>query len=417
MKILLCHNYYQQAGGEDQVFADEANLLNSRGHEVVRYSVHNDAIDEMNRVAVAAKAIWNRDSYYKITELLHRERPDIVHFTNTFPLISPAAYYAVKKQGIPVVQSLHNYRLLCPGGTFYRDQKPCEDCLGKIIPLPAILHGCYRSNRLVTGAVATMTTIHRAVGTWHKLVDRYIALSHFSAAKFVAGGLPADKIVVKPNFISPDPGVGNGRGNYALFVGRLVVEKGIETMLDAWDRVGSRLPLKIIGDGPLTARVQESAALNKHIEWLGRKPGPEVMQALRDATCLVMPSEWYECCPKTLIETLAVGTPAVVSRLGAMAEMIQHEVTGLHFEPRNADDLAAQIKRLAQDSEMRGRMSFAARQRYEEFYTADENYEMLLEIYQQARAACGASPLPNHSHTRRPLSTSAVVGSAPRVSP
>ncbi len=186
-----------------------------------------------------------------------------------------------------------------------------------------------------------MTTTHRLLGTWHKTVDRFVALSQFSAEKFIAGGLPAEKIAVKPNFISPDPGPGTGSGQYALFVGRLAPEKGIETLLAAWSELENVLPLKIVGDGPLEPLVRQHAANSGNIEYLGRKPRDEVLGLLGEATCLVMPSEWYECCPKTLIESLAVGTPAIVSRLGAMAEMIEHEVTGLHFEPGCASDLAS----------------------------------------------------------------------------
>jgi glycosyltransferase involved in cell wall biosynthesis len=382
MKILLCHNYYQQPGGEDQVFADEANLLESRGHEIVRFTMHNDDINEMNPLSVAAKTLWNRGSHRELSSLVRRERPDVVHFTNTFPLISPSAYYGVKRQGIPVVQSLHNYRLLCPVSTFQRDQQVCEDCLGKMIPWPALLHGCYRSSRLATGAIVAMTALHRAMRTWQRMVDRFVALSHFSAAKFVEGGLPADKIVVKPNFMSTDPGVGLGYGGFALFVGRLSAEKGIETLLKAWEQVES-LPLKILGDGPLASLVEQHAAKNPRVQWLGRRPSAEVLDHLKSATCLVMPSEWYECCPKTLIETLAAGTPAVVTKLGAMAEMIEHESTGLHFERRNATDLARQVNRLASDPELTARMRRSARQRFEDAYTADFNYEQLIGIYEQ----------------------------------
>jgi glycosyltransferase involved in cell wall biosynthesis len=257
------------------------------------------------------------------------------------------------------------------------------------------MHGCYRSSRLATGVVAAMTTAHRLLGTWLNTVDRFVALSHFSARKFVEGGLPANKITVKPNFLSPDPGVGDGAGRYALFVGRLAPEKGIATLLQAWDRLSETLPLKILGDGPLAPLVQEHAAKNNGIEWLGRQTGPEVLRHLQAAACLVMPSEWYECCPKTLIESLAVGTPAVVSRLGAMAEMIDHERTGLHFEPRNANDLAVQVKRIVADAPNTAAMREQARAEFEHKYTAAANYEQLMNIYAsvvQTQAALASQP-------------------------
>lgn len=381
MKVLLCHNYYQQAGGEDQVFADEAALLAAHGHDVIRHSVHNDDINHMGRFSIAAKTLWNRASYREIETLLKRERPDVVHFTNTFPLISPAAYYAAKNAGVPVVQSLHNYRLLCPAGTFYRNGQVCEDCLTKAVPWPAVQHGCYRSNRPASAVVTAMVAFHRLLKTWHNCVDHYVALSHFSAGKFVAGGLPTNKITVKPNFISPDPGAGAGDGGYALFIGRLAEEKGIATLLDAWDTLSEVLPLRILGDGPLVKLVQERTKDNPCVTWLGRRNSDEVLHQLSRATCLVMPSAWYECCPKTLIETLAVGTPAIVSRLGAMAEMIDHERTGLHFTPRGSGDLASQVTRLLADSRLANTMRAAARQKYEEKYTASANYALLMDIY------------------------------------
>jgi glycosyltransferase involved in cell wall biosynthesis len=394
MKVLLCHNYYQQAGGEDQVFADEGNLLESRGHEVVRFTMHNDDINAMTGLAVASKTLWNRDSHRQLSSLVREERPDVVHFTNTFPLISPSAYYAVKKHSVPVIQSLHNYRLLCPVSIFQRDQKVCEDCLGKMIPWPALLHGCYRSSRLATGAIVAMTAMHRAMRTWHRMVDSFVALSHFSATKFVEGGLPI------------------GDGGFALFVGRLSLEKGIETLLAAWEKVTGSLPLKILGDGPLASLVEQHTAKNPRVQWLGRKPSAEVIEHLKSATCLVMPSEWYECCPKTLIETLAVGTPAVVTKLGAMAEMIEHESTGLHFERRNATDLARQVNRLASDSELSARMRRNARQRFEDKYTADCNYDQLIGIYEQVCQKRTSSQRAVNNVADKTLITSAT---APRV--
>jgi len=384
MRLLLCHNYYQQAGGEDQVFADEAQLLKSHGHDVIKYSVHNDAIDDMNHWDVALRTLWNQTSYREIRGLMRRERPDLVHFTNTFPLISPAAYYAARSEVVPVVQSLHNFRMLCSAGTFFRDQRPCEDCLGRAVPWPALLHGCYRSSRLATGVVTTLTIMQRLLRTWQNSVDRYIALSHFSAKKFVAGGVPAEKIAVKRNFISPDPGPRNGMGKYAIFVGRLAPEKGLDTLLEAWDQLNDVMPLKILGSGPLGTMVRERAAHKRAIEVLGRQTIDEVVRYVGNATCLVLPSGWYENCPKTILEAFAVGTPVVASRLGAQAEMVDHERTGLLFEPRSGSDLATQIRRLASDVSLCKRMRTDARREYEDHYTEETNYRQLMDIYRQA---------------------------------
>ena len=198
MKILACHNHYQQPGGEDQVFADETWLLESDGHDVIRFTTHNDRIDRMGRLAVAGKTLWNRTSYADVRNLIRRERPDVMHCPNVFPLLSPAIYYAARAEGLPVVQSLHNYRIYCAAGTSLRNGKVCEDCLGKTVAWPGVLHGCYRNNRAATAVVATMQGVHRAIGTWTKTVDLYIALCEFARGKLIEAGLPAEKIVVKP---------------------------------------------------------------------------------------------------------------------------------------------------------------------------------------------------------------------------
>src|SRR5262249_37589860 len=231
MKVLLCHNYYQQPGGEDQSFAAEADLLEAHGHDVVRFTVHNDAIDQMSRWEVARKTVWNRQTYTQLRELIRREKPSIMHCTNTFPLISPAAYYAARAEGVRVVQALRNYRLLCPNGLFLRNGRICEDCLGKAVPWPGVLHRCYRHNRSASSVVAGMLGVHRWLKTWTRTVSRYFTLTEFARRKFIAGGLPGDRITVKPNFVHPDPGMGTGRGGYVVFAGRLSPEKGVETLL------------------------------------------------------------------------------------------------------------------------------------------------------------------------------------------
>src|ERR1700733_6841799 len=260
MNVLLVHNFYQQPGGEDQVFADEGKLLEQHGHSVSHFTMHNDAVEGMGKFALARKTIWNKDSQQSLRQAIRNARAEVVHFHNTFPLISPAAYYTAHEEECGVVQTLHNYRLLCPGATMYRDGKVCEECMGKLGPWPGVLHGCYRNNRLATAAVAAMITFHRKRGTWQNQVDVYIALTQFGRGKFIAGGLPGEKIVVKPNFVDPDPQPGSGDGGFALFVGRLTEEKGIATLLKAWKSLSNRtgLSLKIAGDGPMRDSVVQA---------------------------------------------------------------------------------------------------------------------------------------------------------------
>jgi glycosyltransferase involved in cell wall biosynthesis len=383
MKILLCHNFYQQPGGEDQVFADEGRLLESQGHDVLRYTLHNDDIAHMSRWSVAVKTLWNSRGHAELSKLLREERVDVMHCTNTFPLISPAAYYAARSAGVPVVQSLHNYRLLCPNALFLRDGRVCEDCLGRL-PLPAVVHGCYRGSRAGSAVLTAMLGFHRALRTWKRMVAAYIALSEFSRDKFIAGGLPADRIHVKPNFVAPDPGTGDGEGGYAIFVGRLSPEKGVETLLAAWRHVTAAIPLWIVGDGPLAGMVEQAAAGDSRIRWLGRRPPEEICPLVGEAACLVMPSACYEHCPRALLEAFAVGTPVVVSGMGAMAEFVEDGVTGLHAAPGDPVDLAGQVAALLTDPDRLARLRRNARCAYETLYTARTNYDRLLSIYQQA---------------------------------
>jgi glycosyltransferase involved in cell wall biosynthesis len=344
MKILAVHNRYQRPGGEDQVFAEETALLESRGNHVLRCEVHNDRVEHTGRLTLAKDTVWNTSAYRELGDLIRRERPDVVHFHNTLPLISPAGYYAARAEGVPVVQTLHNYRLLCPVALFFRDGHVCEDCMGKAVPWPGVVHGCYRGSRAASGLVATMLTVHRALRTWTETIDVYVALTGFARDKFVEGGLPAGKIRVKPNFVAPDPGRGEGGGGYALFVGRLAPEKGTGTMLAAWDRLESGIPLKIVGDGPLKDEVARAAATRPNVEWLGHRPVAQVHALMKKTDMLVFPSEWYETFGRVAAEAFAAGTPVLAADIGAVAELVEHGRTGLKFRPGDPDDLATHAR-------------------------------------------------------------------------
>lgn len=399
MRIIVCHNYYQQPGGEDQVFRDKVTLLESHGHQVATFVIHNDTIRGRSKLKVACDTLWNRRAASELAALVRKEEAEIVHFHNTFPLISPAAYHAVREAGAAVVQTLHNFRLLCPGATFTRDGQVCERCLGKAVPWPAVAHRCYRGSRSGSAVVAAMLAAHRFFRTWDQAVDRYIALTEFARQTFLRGGLPAEKVVVKGNFVAPSPTVGRGQGGYALFAGRLVPEKGLHTLLEAWKWLAEAVPLKILGDGPLAAHVQKSIEGNPAMEWLGSRPHAEVEDILGNAQMLILPSTWYEGFPKILVEALAKGTPVVASRLGAMAELIDDGRTGLLFEPGNAEDLAAKVQQLAGDPCRRAAMRQAARKCFEDNHTAEHNYRQLVAIYRQALAplragACRPENLP-----------------------
>ena len=387
MRILSVHNRYQIRGGEDESRQSEENLLREMGHQVEVYEEHNDRISTMNPLHVASKTIWSQESHKITKRRLQQKTHDIIHVQNFFPLISPSVYYAAKEQGVPVVQTLRNYRLLCPNALFFRDGQVCEDCLGKFVPLPGVMHGCYRESRVASTAVASMITVHRTLRTWSDMVDVYIALTEFARQKFIEGGLPADKIVVKPNFVNPNPGIGSGSGGYALFVGRLSVEKGLDTLLAAWEQLKGQMPLKIVGDGPLAPQVESAVKRLPCVEWLGRRPMSEVHQLMGEASFLIFPSKWYETFGRVAVEAFAKGTPVIAANIGAIAELVDDGRTGLKFQPGNSVDLANKVEWALEHPQELAQMRIWARSEFEAKYTAKKNYSRLMEIYNQVKPA------------------------------
>ncbi len=386
MRVLLLHNRYQIPGGEDVVAQSEKTLLEDNGHSVAWLEVSNDDITGFwSQVKTAANTIYSYSSKQRVSEIIASFQPDIVHVHNFFPLLSPAVYDACYEAGVPVVQTLHNYRLLCANAEFFRDGGVCEDCLGKVVPWPGVVHSCYRGNRAATAAVTAMLTLHRARGTWRDRVNLYITLTDFARQKFIDGGLPGSKIVVKPNFLHPDPGFGTGTGGYALFVGRLSKEKGLDTLIAAWKYLDGKIPLKIVGDGPQTLQVAEAAQEVPGVELLGRLSKNEVLALMKEALILIFPSLWYEGFPMTIVEAYSVGVPVIASQLGSLSSLIHPSSTGIHFRPGDSEDLAAKVEwALAHPAELT-RMRRDTRAEFETKYTAEANYQQLMEIYQKAR--------------------------------
>ena len=385
MHILSVHNRYQIRGGEEECQEAEVNLLRKNGHSVDVYVENNERLKELSNLHLAVKTIWSQEAYQTITKRLEKKAYDVVHVHNFLPLISPAIYYSAKTAGVPVVQTLHNYRLLCPNALFFREGRVCEDCLGKSFPLPGVVNGCYRNNSTATAVVTTMLTTHHVLQTWTKKVDAYIALTEFARQKFITGGLPADKITVKPNFVQPDPSIGDGKGGFALYVGRLSVEKGIDTLLQGWEQVRRQIPLKIVGDGPLAPLVQAATQKYPHIEWLGRQPMAQVHDLMGQAMFLVFPSKWYETFGRVAVEAFAKGTPVLGAKIGAIAELVEDGKTGWHFLPSNADDLAAKVEWLMANPHEITALRSLARAEFEAKYTAQQNYQKLINIYQQVQ--------------------------------
>ena len=384
----MLHNSYQFRGGEDESYESEVRMLRSNGHSVETIQMDYAQVNTKGKIQVALESLWSRPSYNLVDRMLHEREFDVLHVQNFFPLLSPSVYYAAKKNGVAVVQTLRNYRLLCPGVFFYRDGGVCEDCIDKVFKYPGILHGCYRGSRVATAAVAAMTAFHTMKGTWLNAVDIYIALTRFVRDKFIEAGFPEKKLVVKSNFVYPDPGCGNGQGDYALFVGRLSPEKGLDTLLRAWGQLDRKWKLKIVGDGPMADDVRAFCAANASVDWVGPKSRAETAEMMGNARVLVFPSQWYETFGRVAMESFAAGTPVIASRLGAMAEVCENGQAGMLFETGNAADLAEKLRWVFDHPAEAKAMRPIARQVFETKYTMPPNYRVLIETYQIAKLGC-----------------------------
>ena len=391
MRILVVHNRYLQPGGEDQVFAAEVALLQQHGHDVNMWVEDNALLEEQPALVAAANTIWSRQSQRHLQQLLHELKPEVVHFHNTFLRISPAVYYTCRQAGIPVVQTLHNYRLLCPAATFYRDGHICEECLGNLGYWPSVVHGCWRSSRPQSAVVAAMLALHRTLQTWERQVDLFVALTEFARQKYIQGGLPANKIVVKPNFLAlpinqPEPGC-LPYERYALFVGRLSSEKGVDALLTAWQSLPD-VPLRMVGDGPLLPRLEEQVRYNRltQVQLCGRRSHAEVLQLMRHAQFLVFSSTWYEGFPMTILEAFACGLPVVASRIGSIVELVEEGKTGLAYAVGDLQELATQVRWAWEHPVEMLAMGQNAQQVYLEKYGPETNYQLLLDIYRRAQA-------------------------------
>jgi glycosyltransferase involved in cell wall biosynthesis len=394
MKIMMVHNTYRQAGGEDAVFENERRLLERNGHKVVPYVRSNMELENasfLDRIAIGSRMVWSSKTRNEFATALDTERPDVVHVHNTFMVISPSIYSACSQRRLPVVQTLHNFRLLCPAGNFFRDGVICRECLDQSL-LQSVRHGCYRNSRSATAGVALMLTLHRALDTWRASITRFIALTEFAKENFVAAGFPSGKVVVKPNFAGTDPRERVCAGEYAVFIGRLIENKGSQNLLNAWKNLPAQYLLHIVGDGPERASLELQARELRltGITFRGRLSHAEVIETVKGARFIIVPSRLYEGFPMCIVESFACGTPVLCSRLGGMMEIVEDHVTGLHFNPGDAQDLASKVEWAWNHPLELVKMGRAARRKYETDYTAERNYSLLMEIYEQALAACAS---------------------------
>ncbi|MER2997773.1 glycosyltransferase family 4 protein [Pontibacter populi] len=382
MRILQVHNHYKQSAGEDTVFFAEAALLESYGHEVELFTLTNNEVNSVSeKLQAAVGVLYNTDSAKLVEAKLKSFKPDIVHVHNFFPLVSPAVFYVAQKRNIPVVMTLHNYRLICPSAYQHYNGRLHLENAAQVFPIKAIVEKAYRDSYFQTASVVLTTGIHKLLGTWQTKVDRYIALTQGAADMFLNSSLKlkSEQLTVKPNFTT-DLGEGaTEREDYFLFVGRLSPEKGVETLL----RANKLHPfkLKIIGDGPLRGAVEEHAATHPNVEYLGYQKRPRVEEELKHAKGLIFTSEWPEMFGMTIIEAFSTATPVIASNIGGAAHLVQHNYNGLLYTPQVAEELVEQVKLLGFNTELASALGQEARRTYLQNYTAEVNYRMLLDIY------------------------------------
>lgn len=369
-------------------------MLERAGEKVIVFDRSNRDVESypgLRRLQLAKKAVWNDEARRSFLALLRSEKPDVVHVHNTWLMISPSIYAACREAGVPVVQTLHNYRLLCPVGTFFREGKICRECADHGLHR-SVVHSCYRNSRAQTATLAMMLAMNRARHTWEREITSHIVLTEFARQKFLEGGLPEDKIFVKPNFVHPDPLSGNGHhtgygdGNYALFAGRLSPEKRVSTLLNAWARLQHRVPLVIIGGGQQRDELEQEAIRENltSVVFKGTLSREQTVQAIKGARFLIFSSEWYETFGLTMVEAFASGVPVICSRMGAMKEIVDDGRTGFHFTPGDGQDLAAKVEWAWNNRDRMREMGQEARREYENKYTEEKNYPRLMEIYQHA---------------------------------
>lgn len=382
MKILVLHNRYNLRGGEESVFEAECGLLERNGVEVRRLEFTNAGFATgWRRILAPLVSVFNPVSFLKVKRVLREFHPDILHIHNLFSNATPAVIWAAKSERVPVVMTLHNFRLLCPSATLLHEGRIFESSLKAFFPWKAVLMGVYRGSRVQTFALGANLVLHRLVGTWSR-VDRFIVLSRFAQEKFTSSrlGFLGSRFMVKPNFVAAGPMPDSSAGERFLFVGRLSPEKGVHVLLEAIK--GTAIPLDIVGDGPLRGEVESATADNPNLRYLGPRSRDEVDAAMQNAKALLFPSIWYEGMPMVILESFSMGIPVIASRLGTMGELIQDGVNGLLFEPGNPNSLRAVVERLRDDPKARQNMSAGARSSWETHYAPETNFVLLREIYE-----------------------------------
>ena len=390
MKILIVHNYYRSLApsGEDYVFRNEIDLLKKNSIHVITYERNNDDLFAFNKKLTAPfNLIWSQKSYWEIKQLIKKEKPDIAHFHNIFYLISPSAYYACQDSGVRVIQTLHNYRFFCINGLLFRDGKVCQKCIGKS-SFNGCFYGCYRNSRLFSLPLAIFEEFHIVRKTWQNKINLFLSLSYANKHFYIDSGFPEKNIYVKPNFLPNPPAPEYKSSSYIVFVGRLAREKGINVLLDAFkilNKGKTNIHLKILGSGPDQNFLEEKIKKGfiKNVDFIGRKVHSDVLENIKNSMALVMPSIWNETFGLSAIEAYACGKPVIASKIGSLSEIVRDGKTGLLFEPGDPIELASKIQWVVENPDACVEMGRNARKEFEEKYTEERNYKMLMNIYEK----------------------------------
>ena len=384
MRILQVHTRYREPGGEDVVVQAEADLLRRAGHEVVQWQSQNPE-GTTGAVTALAFAPWNPQASRSAQQLARRVRPDIAHVHNTWFAMSPTVLRALRRADVPVVMTLHNYRLLCVNGRLFREGRPCEECVGTH-PWRGVRHRCYRGSGLQSLPAASTIAVHGLLKTWED-VKLFLVLNDFARTRFVRGGLPAERIRIKPNFVS-DPGprlIANSASCTVLYVGRLEPEKGLAVLIEAWGQANvGPLELLIVGDGPMRLSLERRGVPG--VRFMGRQTAEEVRRQMLTARAVVFPSLSYEGQPITALEALAAGAPVLASDLGAMPELLRPLGPQWLTPPGSTHGWAAALRQLT-DADLVDQAGRRARAVYERSFSERSAIGALEEAYAWARQA------------------------------
>lgn len=360
----------------------ECRLLQKRGHQVHVYQRSNEETRGLRGgIQFPIEAVWSAKTLREVRNLVAEYRPDVAHVHNTWAVVSPSVFHAF--DGLPVVQTLHNYRWMCVNAQFRRDGVACEKCKELDFPVWGIVHQCYRGSRAVSGVLAAANYVARRSSSLDR-VDLFVALTDFARQKFIEGGFSPDRIVCKPNFLAEIPDDVEGQGDYVVYAGRLASEKGVEVLLQAWRELDD-VPLKVIGDGPLREEVEEAAGASRVIDYRGWQAREQVFEFLRGAAFVVLPSVCYEGFPMGVVEAYAHGRPVVGSDIGGIGEVVDHGETGLLVPADEPAALGNAVRSLWKDLARVERMGRNARRVFLEQYAPEVAYDRLMEVYEQAR--------------------------------